>query len=114
MGNGIEDISTERTRQISDEGWGDRHDDHHKNNELVRAAICYAMLGMHTQVLIEMQYIAKRWPFDESWLKIDTGTGGMRRSLVKAGALIAAEIDRLDRAAELDEGRPVPPHGSGP
>jgi hypothetical protein len=35
------------------------------------------------------------WPFDGSWLKPKSA----REDLVRAGALIAAEIDRLDRVA---------------
>ena len=37
------------------------------------------------------------WPFDAIWLKL---TDDPIRNLVKAGALIAAEIDRLQRAGE--------------
>jgi hypothetical protein len=40
------------------------------------------------------------WPWEASWFKPSTA----RRDLIKAGALILAEIERLDRAAERQEG----------
>jgi hypothetical protein len=38
------------------------------------------------------------WPWDEKWWKPSTNP---IRNLVKAGALIAAEIDRLQRVTEV-------------
>jgi hypothetical protein len=42
------------------------------------------------------------WPWEPEWDK--RGSGDRMRDLVKAGALIAAEIDRLQRSAKA-EGR---------
>lgn len=84
--NGIELITQERTRQINVEGWTKEHDDEHTNNELALAAICYAIPGT---------YLPSYWPstWDRKWYKPTTRI----IDLVKAGALIAAEIDRLQR-----------------
>ena len=41
------------------------------------------------------------WPWDPHWFK----TSSRRRDLIKAGALILAEIERLDRMAERQEGK---------
>jgi hypothetical protein len=68
------------------EGWTDEHDDLYQNNELVRAAVCYAAP--------ELKETANVWPCAPSWWK-PTDT---RRNLVKAAALLIAEIERLDRA----------------
>lgn len=79
-------IARERERQVSAEGWTTQHDDRHTNAELVRAAQAY----------IEPTRVAEVWPWEESWWKPSTDP---IRNLVKAGALIAAEIDRLQRKA---------------
>ena len=83
---GIELIEQERSRQIHSEGWTAEHDDEHVNNELALAAICYAIPDTFSQGY---------WPptWDLSQYKPTTRI----RDLVKAGALIAAEIDRLQR-----------------
>jgi len=86
MGLGIELIEQERERQIHVEGWTSEHDDKHVNNELALAAACYAVPDTFSQGY---------WPptWDLSWYKSTTRI----RDLVKAGALIAAEIERLQR-----------------
>lgn len=82
--SGIDLIASERQRQIHELGWTSDHDDTHTNEELVSAAICY---------LFEDTTICP-WPWPESAWNKDKDTV---RNLVKAGALIAAEIDRLQR-----------------
>ena len=86
MSLGINLIENERIRQIHREGWTEEHDDKHVNNELALAAACYAVPDVFSQGY---------WPptWDLSWYKPTTRI----RDLVKAGALIAAEIDRLQR-----------------
>lgn len=86
MGLGVNLIKQERERQIYREGWSSEHDDKHVNNELALAAACYAVPDVFSQGY---------WPptWDSSWYKSTTRI----RDLVKAGALIAAEIDRLQR-----------------
>ena len=76
-------------RQVSDEGWSAEHDDSHVRGEMARAAAVYAL--QHTSVSGR----AIRWPWHRNWLKLRDPI----RNLVKAGALIAAEIDRLKRKA---------------
>jgi hypothetical protein len=80
----IEDIANERQRQIEAEGWTPEHDDQHSSGELADAAACYARGKQMSAV----------WPWDEKWWKPGPDR---RRQLVKAGALIVAEIERLDR-----------------
>ncbi len=78
------DVMAERQRQIYKELWTTAHDDKYKDNELSRAAACYA-LG-----------VTAYWPLKwQGWWKPTS----RRRDLVKAGALILAEIERLDRLA---------------
>lgn len=84
MPTGIELIAAERKRQVEAEGWTLEHDDNHKTGELSDAAACYA-LGKRTAA----------WPWSIDWWK--PTPDDRVRELVKAGALIAAEIDRLQR-----------------
>lgn len=83
-------IASERQRQITGEGWTTKHDDEHAEGQLATAGAVYALCGSGWD---EKSAVKRYWPWDPSWLK----TGDRRRCLVKAGALIVAEIDRLDR-----------------
>ena len=112
MTRGARDIARERERQMRREGWDARHDDEHQQGELALAAACYAT-GRPTKVRIEfvppcscrsvdecyhwtpVKRWRDAWPWDKKWDKREKHD--RRRQLVIAGALIAAEIDRLDR-----------------
>lgn len=101
MKTGIELIAEERQRQIEKEGWTSEHDATHQQGELADAAACYALTD---DALIDMDYswgndmYLRLWPFDLKWLKRDKNN--RIRDLQKAGALIAAEIDRLQLKTE--------------
>lgn len=83
---GIGLIARERTRQSAKEGWTPAHDDQHETGELATAAAVYALHHTVRRGLIG-------WPWDLSWFK----PKGPIADLTRAGALIAAEIDRLLR-----------------
>lgn len=85
------DVLAERQRQIGAEGWTPEHDDAYADEQLARAAVCYAL----PQGNYEIPEPPEFWPWDAAWWK----PGDRRRELIKAGALILAEIERLDRAA---------------
>lgn len=94
------DVLAERERQVSVEGWTPAHDDEHDDGQLAQAAACYARPGCGTGDCGdcgECGAVPVAWPWDESWWK---PSADRRRNLVKAGALILAEIERLDRAKE--------------
>ncbi|MCA7464067.1 ead/Ea22-like family protein [Escherichia coli] len=84
------DVISERQRQRAVEGWTSEHDDAYQNSELADAAACYA-INAHNQGLSTPAH----WPWAPDWWK----QSGPRRDLVKAGALILAEIERIDRTA---------------
>lgn len=105
MKTGIELIAEERHRQLEKCGWSLEHDDSHTTGELTEAAQCYACVaeaqirgsgreewpvemfdGFHDSLL--------QWPWEDD--DYDPSEYALR-NLVKAGALIAAEIDRLNR-----------------
>lgn len=84
------DVLAERQRQVTAEGWTAERDDGYQNSELADAAACYA-IHAHNQGFSTPAH----WPWSQDWWKQTSP----RRDLVKAGALILAEIERLDRAA---------------
>ncbi|HBS6692588.1 ead/Ea22-like family protein [Klebsiella variicola] len=86
------DVLAERQRQVTAEGWTDERDDGYQNSELADAAACYA-IHAHNQGFSTPAH----WPWSQDWWKQTSP----RRDLVKAGALILAEIERLDRAAGI-------------
>lgn len=116
---GTELIRRERARQVQKEGWTPEHDDEHDDDSLVLAAICYAAprrLYTRSEFATGMEF-DDPWPVSwaERWDRRakygdgpECGNGIADPStytheeridlLVKAGALIAAEIDRLRRA----------------
>ena len=94
---GVQRIAAERRRQIEVKGWTAEHDTEHGCCQLLDAAICYAGVA-GSQVLDEdggqeaMEGILEEWPWDRVWWK---PSADPVRNLTKAGALIAAEIDRI-------------------
>lgn len=100
--NVMEEIYAERRRQVDSEGRTPAHDDEHRAGDMAKAAACYA-----AGTTFEQRGTGRRadgpmgrrgsilWPWDKSWWK----PKGRRRDLVRAAALIVAEIERLDRAA---------------
>lgn len=119
---GAELIAAERKRQIEREGWTPEHDDEHTDGSLALAAVCYAtpvLLYQHDPFALGFVF-ADPWPesWSDGWDKRyaygerKDNPGNMPPDpatytederldlLVKAGALLAAEIDRLLRARE--------------
>jgi hypothetical protein len=88
------DVIAERERQVSVEGWTPEHDDTHANGEMARAAGCYALTAALRDADRASPWWPSLWPWAASWWK----PTNRRRDLVKAGALVLAELERLDRA----------------
>jgi len=96
---GIDYIRRERRRQIEQEGFSDQHDDLLVKGELARAAACYALplyVRSNPSTRDEFEVI---WPWGKEWWR--PSYNDRIRDLAKAGALIAAEIDRLQRARSI-------------
>lgn len=98
------DVLLERTRQIEAEGWTAKHDDtNNDEGDLAAAACAYALYAadeLHPQSQGDGNFsrnVPPVWPFDLAWWK----PNDPRRALVKAGALILAEIERIDRAERV-------------
>lgn len=89
------DVLAERHRQVMVEGWTPEHDDKHDGGQMAQAAAAYAYEASRSdhQRDIDRNDPSPIWPWDSEWWK----PTDRRRDLVKAAALIIAEIDRLDR-----------------
>lgn len=110
----IDEIALERTRQQTQEGWTTEHDDAHDAGTLAAAATAYALHaadvlnpnsqgdGGYKTTPDDAVALPPMWPWDVDWWNPSgsgTNQAGARRDLVKAAALIVAEIERMDRAA---------------
>lgn len=101
--DGVSVIARERERQIQEKGYTPEHDDEHDLGELGLAAALYAL---PYDAKVGNEPLLKQDDFIALHIALETGCGfyvdpepDPIRRLAKAGALIAAEIDRLRRAA---------------
>lgn len=96
--SGADLIAAERQRQIDREGWTAEHDDQWEDGELRKAARVYLQWVGATYInRVDSEgrrAVPPGWPWDREWWK---PSEDVRADLVKAGALIAAELDRLNR-----------------
>lgn len=93
MSKAIEDVIKERQRQQDVEGWTTEHDDSHQEGELSEAGGCYALHAFDFENGRMLNDAPTWWPWEKQWWKPKES----RSNLVKAAALIIAEIERLDR-----------------
>ncbi|MGO8093171.1 hypothetical protein [Rhizobium leguminosarum] len=95
------DVAAERRRQVESEGWTPEHDDQHTDASMALAAGSYCESAARPTILAKKPgsafAVPKLWP--QSWSRDWWKPKSPREDLVRAGALIIAEIERLDRAA---------------
>lgn len=110
----IEEIAAKRQRQIDHHGYSSAHDDEHSAGEIAMAAACYAAPAL---IFIKDEranatIYGDPWPWDQQYDKrpfvgnmlrdpAKTADRVRRDLLVTAGALIVAEIERLDRQSAV-------------
>lgn len=100
MNKAITDVIAERERQVNDEFWTPEHDDMSTRHQLSGAATSYAR-HVYARAWIfptspenyRSEDAPYFWPWDEESWKPKSP----RQDLVRAAALIIAEIERLDR-----------------
>ena len=91
-------IVAERNRQISHHLWTSSHDDEHQAGEMADAAACYALCKTKRDRVVWNTTLRQLiWPWATMWW--NPSPEDRVRELVKAGALIVAEIERLHRLA---------------
>lgn len=105
---GVEMIVRERNRQIVTERWSSQHDDTHTDDSLAIVAAMYAVADVDNVSVMRHTDINDREDqrkYFDAWPATWAATFDKRaehprlRQLAIAGALIAAEIDRLQRHA---------------
>lgn len=95
-GRGVTAIAQERRGQIEREGYAPSEDDEYTAGELAQAACAY-ITWEWSEADDREGHLAVHWP--ASWNPAAFKPKDRRSDLVRAGALVAAEIDRLDRKA---------------
>lgn len=97
LGSGVRAIADERQRQVDAEGYSAENDGDYKAGELANAALAYVQVAAMDLAAGGRSHVATRsppacWPWPRLWWKPKDA----RRDLVRAGALIAAQIDLID------------------
>lgn len=113
VSHGLQCIANERRRQIEIEGFVADHDDKYVGAHMAFAAMCYLLpFTQHeiarvipTPTNAPLTFLGAFWPwapgsFKQAARHRKATTDDRIRDLTKAGALIAAEIDRLQRINE--------------
>lgn len=88
MTPGVEAIDRERVRQMRDLNYDEVHDAEHDRGQLIEAAAFYLGVVLHRVTGRTLSTVL--WPWNDAHPK----TADIDRCLAKAGALIAAEMDR--------------------
>lgn len=83
------ELELERRRQVAAEGYTPKSDERHAPHQLTMAAVAYAVSSHYGAMAVAF------WPWDPATFK----PKDPRRDLVRAGALVMAAIERLDREA---------------
>lgn len=91
MKTGTELIQEERNKQIAKYGYTPGHDAGYKNKELLMGALSYLKRAIGDENCMIATTSTEDWPFDMK----NFNDEGYVESLKKAGAFIAAELDRL-------------------
>ena len=101
LSRGMLDVVRERHRQINQEGFDDAWDNGYTQRELTQAAVSFAVSAR--AALLSNEEIPsippQSFPWSVEWWKPKSP----RRALVKAAALLMAEIDCIDRAEKRKE-----------
>lgn len=104
MSAALRDVRMERLRQIEVEGFDAKHDADHDTGDLACAAAAYALHAgcqLNPADGIGFEGTPDFWPRD--WTSAWWKPKDPRRNLVRAAALIIAEIERIDGEADALE-----------
>lgn len=92
----LEEVLLERQRQIITHRYDQEHDDAHDWGELAVAAVVYvdaSLTNSKGKCYLSAKQLQKRWPWDSRF----KAASSRRSNLLKAVAMLVAEIERLDR-----------------
>ena len=85
----VTEIMNERLRQKTEKGYTPEHDDQYQENQLARAAGCYALEEKFDDF----------WPWKDGAWKPEVST---RETFIKAAALMVAHIELMDRQTRAE------------
>lgn len=88
MKTGIEQITEERVKQIGKYKYNAYHDAQYTKKELLLGALTYLKKAIYDNGF----ELEKTWPFEKKYFHDE----GYVENIKKAGAFIAAELDRLN------------------
>lgn len=91
MPTAARDVFTERQRQVGEKGYQPLRDDEYHHKQLAHAAACYTLTAPNEAG--RTPNCPPLWP----WPSASWKPRSRRENLVRAGALILAEIERIDR-----------------
>lgn len=95
-GQALHLFAEERSRQVNAEGFNPEADDRYLAGELARAAAAYALPGPWRHKSAAHGHVApSTWPWPPEWFK--PTPNDRLREVLKAGALLLAEAERLIR-----------------
>jgi hypothetical protein len=96
------EIVEERVRQVEVEHFTLAHDDAYQHGELALAAAALASFAGYSDHRRAGQQLTKSWPstWPAGW---EWKPKDRRRDLIRAAALIIAEVERLDRQARAED-----------
>lgn len=95
----LDEIRSERERQV-EKGWTPEHDDKHTGGVLAGAGACYSINAawkLSPEGGEQLEGVPIWWPLGSSSWKPKTS----REDLVRAAALIIAELERIHRNNEV-------------
>ncbi len=107
----LHEVLCKRERQRKYHGFDATHDDKYKDDEFVRAAICYLIIGSKNkdtgkvntadevyESMVNPNSLDETniWPWDLKWWR----PKDKRSNYIKAISLLVAEVERMDRENE--------------
>lgn len=98
MSKALDDVKAERQRQIEVEEWTPEHDNSHIHGEMAAAGSVYALTAVLQINKEQIECAPDFWPWHRAWFKPKSP----RQDLVRAAALLVAEIERLDRLEGIE------------
>ncbi|WP_421983411.1 hypothetical protein [Roseibium sp.] len=94
LSEGVDHIAWERHHHLDFLGFGPERDDKYTDRQLAKAALCYLTHAAYPDKLRDsLTFVPAEWPWDPIWWKPQSRID----DLIRAGSLIAAEIDRIKR-----------------
>lgn len=94
---GVQKIAAERTRQIEEKGYDPIHDSKDPRS-VIEGARAYIHHAIGLEYGVDLTAEECGWPWDEKFWK----PGSPEQDLIKAGGMIAADLDVIEFERDLE------------